>query len=381
MSAIFTIIKKEFARFFGDKRLLLTTILLPGILIYVVYTSIGTLTESLAKPAAQPVVCVRNMPDSLSDYISPLFDLSVEETDDKKVKDSVKNGDVAMLVIFPEDFDAAIAEGGESVPNVRIYYNSSDTTSISAYSTLTAFLDTFEDSLSNIFDINKGEEQFDFADTQSTTKYIMSMIVPMVLIMLLFSGCIAVVLESIAGEKERGTLATLLVTPIKRTQLAAGKIISLSVISMLSGLSSFLGLIFSLPKMLAGAGDISFTMYGFTDYLLLFLVVISTVLVLVSLMSIISAYARTSKEANGLMVPVMVLVMIGAVVSMFVPASMIGMYFIPILNSAMCISSVMSGAVSVAGFAITVCMNIVVTVLLAFALAVMFNSEKIMFNS
>lgn len=380
MSAILTIIKKEFARFFGDKRLLLTTILLPGILIYVIYTCMGTLTESLTQPSAQPVVCVRNMPDSLSAVISPLYDLSVGETDDEKVKEGVKNGDVAMLVVFPQDFDEAI-EKGEGVPNVRIYYNSAETTSLTAYSTITALLDSYEESLSNVFDINRGEEQFDFADTQSTTRYIMSMIVPMVLIMLLFSGCIAVVLESIAGEKERGTLATLLVTPVKRTHLAAGKIISLSVISMLSGLSSFLGLILSFPKMLSGAGEISLAMYGFADYLLLFLVVISTVLVLVSLMSIISAYARTSKEANGLMVPIMVLVMIGAVVSMFVPAGTIALYFVPILNSAMCISSIMSGAVSVAGFAITVCMNIAVTVLLAIALAVMFNSEKIMFNS
>lgn len=379
MKAILTIIKKEFARFFGDKRLLLTTILLPGILIYAVYSAMGTLTKSLSQPSAQPVVCVRNMPDSLSDGISAMFELTADGTDEE-VKERVKSGDVAMLVIFPEDFDVAI-ESGSSVPDVRIYYNSAETNSLSAYSALTAYLNAYEESLSNVFDINRGDEQFDFADSQSSTRYVMSMIVPMVLIMLLFSGCIAVVLESIAGEKERGTLATLLVTPIKRTQLAAGKIISLSVISMLSGLSSFLGLILSIPKMLSGMEGVSLAMYGFTDYLLLFLVVISTVLVLVSVMSIISAYARTSKEANALMVPVMVLVMIGAVVSMFVPVGMIGLYFIPVLNSALCISSVMSGAVSVAGFVITVCVNVAVTVLFAVLLAVMFNSEKIMFNS
>ena len=36
--------------------------------------------------------------------------------------------------------------------------------------------------------------------------------------------------ESIAGEKDRGTIATLLVTPLKRTHLAIGKIISLAII-------------------------------------------------------------------------------------------------------------------------------------------------------
>ena len=42
-------------------------------------------------------------------------------------------------------------------------------------------------------------------------------------------------------EKERGTIATLLVTPMKRGQLAMGKIISLGIIGLLSGISSFVG--------------------------------------------------------------------------------------------------------------------------------------------
>ena len=35
------IMKKEFARFFGDRRLVFTTILMPGLMIYIVYTFLG----------------------------------------------------------------------------------------------------------------------------------------------------------------------------------------------------------------------------------------------------------------------------------------------------------------------------------------------------
>ena len=42
----------------------------------------------------------------------------------------------------------------------------------------------------------------------------------------------AVAPESIVGEKERGTIATLLVTPMKRSELAVGKVLSLSVIGL-----------------------------------------------------------------------------------------------------------------------------------------------------
>ena len=198
--------------------------------------------------------------------------------------------------------------------------------------------------------------------------------------MLMFSGCVSVVLESIAGEKERGTIATLLVTPVKRSHLAAGKIISLSVISMLSGISSFIGLMLSLPNLLSGVSGLTISLYAFTDYLLIFLVVISTVLVLVSLLAVISAYSRTVKEANSLIVPVMVLVMVCALVSMFVPSASVGLYFVPVLNSSLCISTVLSGTMSALAFGITVAVNIVAAALLAVLLAVMFNSEKIMFN-
>ena len=200
--------------------------------------------------------------------------------------------------------------------------------------------------------------------------------------MLLFSGCMAVAPESIAGEKERGTIATLLVTPVKRSVIAVGKIAALSVIALLSGLSSALGMLLSLPKLAGTAGaGISFSMYGFGDYAAVLGVILSTVLVLVAVISIVSAYAKSVKEASGLVVPIMILVMLCGVFSMFAASvASIGLYFIPVFNSALVISTVLSGAVSGAGIAITVCTNVAFAALLVFVLTKMFNSEKIMFN-
>ena len=93
------------------------------------------------------------------------------------------------------------------------------------------FLDTYESALANKFDVNPGEEVYDMATEEDLSAQVFSMMVPMLLMIFLFSGCMAVAPESIAGEKERGTIATLLVTPVKRSHLAVGKIISLSVIT------------------------------------------------------------------------------------------------------------------------------------------------------
>ena len=381
MKAIFAIIKKEFSRFFLDKRMVLTTLLLPGLLIYVVYTAIGSITSAIAEVPSTPAVYVQNMPESLSDAIGGMFEVRQQSVSDEEAKEQIRQGDIDLLVIFPENFDELGATSGE-VPSVSIYYYSAETASSSAYSMMVALLDGYEQQISNVFDINSGGDVYDLADSSSVSMYILSMIVPMVLIMLMLSGCVSVVLESIAGEKERGTIATLLVTPMKRSSLAVGKILSLSVIAMLSGISSFVGLILSLPNMMGGTGvDFSLAAYGALDYLGLLLVVISTVLVFVALLSIISAYARSTKEANGLIAPVMILIMVCSLCSMFLTSPSIGFFFIPVLNSALCISSLMAGTFAVAPFVITMCVNLVFAALLSVILTFMFNSEKVMFNS
>ena len=381
MKAIFAIIKKEFSRFFLDRRMVLTTLLLPGLLIYVVYTAIGSITSAIAEVPSTPAVYVQNMPESLSDAIGGMFEVRQQSVSDEEAKEQIRQGDIDLLVIFPENFDELGATSGE-VPSVSIYYYSAETASSSAYSMMVALLDGYEQQISNVFDINGGGDVYDLADSSSVSMYILSMIVPMVLIMLMLSGCVSVVLESIAGEKERGTIATLLVTPMKRSSLAVGKILSLSVIAMLSGISSFVGLILSLPNMMGGTGvNFSLAAYGALDYIGLLLVVISTVLVFVALLSIISAYARSTKEANGLIAPVMILIMVCSLCSMFITSPSIGFFFIPVLNSALCISSLMAGTFAVAPFVITMCVNLVFAALLSVILTFMFNSEKVMFNS
>lgn len=379
MKAVLTIIKKEFMRFFGDRRLLLTTLLLPGIVLYAVYSALGAVFANVMQDSSVPVAYVRNMPESLGEAIDEIFDLRDTDLTDEEIKSQLVEGDADIFIIFPENFDDLTV--GSDVPDVSIYYNSAQTSSSLAYSSVVALLDAYEQSIANVFNINSGSDRYDLADSSDVSANILSMIVPMVLIMLLLSGCIAVVLESIAGEKERGTIATLLVTPIKRSYFAIGKILSLSVIAVLSGISSFLGLILSLPNLMGGMEvDFSLAAYGVLDYFGLFLVVMSTVLVLVSLLAIVSAYAKSVKEANGLIVPVMIIAVICSLVSMFVASPPMGLYFIPVLNSALCISTLMAGTFGIVPFLITMGINIVCAALLAVLLGAMFNSEKIMFN-
>ncbi len=378
---ILTVIKKEFVRFFRDYRLVITAVLLPGVLMYAVYSLMGTIMENMTKEQMeyQPVVIMENAPASLEPAFGGMYQLT-DFTGEEEAMNALRNGDCDLFVVFPDNFEA-IQPNTVPAPNIKAYYDSSSTNSAMAFSSFTAFMDAYESSVVNLFGVNADGGTYDIADGKQIAVQVLSMVVPLVLVMMLFSGCMSVAPESIAGEKERGTIATMLVTPVKRSSIAVGKIVALSCIALLSGLASSLGLILSLPKIAGSQVEFSFAMYGVGDYFAILGVILTTVLILVSLISIISAFAKSVKEASGMVVPLMLVILACGVASMFAGSlTSIGFYFIPIMNSVLVISNVLSGTISAAGVAITIVCNLVYSALLAFVLARMFNSERIMFN-
>lgn len=394
---VWTIVRKEFARFFGDRSLLFTAVIMPGLLIYIVYSLMG---ENIGKShqddnAGPTTVYVDNLPESLrADFDSIPFQLVTEGFNAVAlIGDSLADKEKSLIYVnFPPHFDSLIAAydpmGGEMAPNVKIYHNSNSDNSELAYQTVKTYLEGWENSRSNMFDINAespdAEETFDMADEDDSLGEILGQLFPMLLMMLLFSGCMAVAPTAIAGEKERGTIATLLVTPMRRSELAIGKILSLSTFAMLSGLSSFLGIILSLPRMLKGDGvDIDFAIpYTTGDYLLILCVLISTVLVMVSCISILSALAKDVKSAGTLVLPLMLLVMFVGFTPMLggdAPEALTA-YLVPFYNSVQSMASVFSFNINPAAIGITVLANIAYTAIAVFVLTRMFNSEKVMFG-
>lgn len=387
-SSIFTIMKKELARFFGDRRLLVS-ILMPGILIYFIYSFMGSAMGSMfgVDEDYVPTIQTVNLPTSVQ-ALGQAAGLEFRPADDPEAaKAAVTSQDLDLLLVFPQDFDQAVAAytaaSGEAAPNVEAYYNSASTESQSAYMTVTGMLDAYESQLANKFDVNAGGTGYDLVTEEDAAGTYYAMLLPMLLMMFLYSGCSAVAPESIAGEKERGTIATMLITPIRRSDIAVGKILALAVIALLSGASSAIGTILALPKLMGGAADgISADIYGMKDYLLLAAVILSTVLVLVTAISILSAFAKTVKEAQTYGMPLMILVMVVGISGMFGGGASqeLSAYAIPLYNSVQCMVGVFSFTATTAGVAVTLAVNGAVTVLGVVILARMFNSEKVVFS-
>ena len=388
---MFTIIKKEFARFFGDKRLVFTTVLMPGLLIYVLYSFMGKgmMNEFSTDDDYVAKAYVQNMPKELAPVLESLSAewTQVSETQAEDVKVQIGEKEADVLVIFPESFIADVAAydatTGTTAPNVAIYYNSTESESSKMYNLVAGILDSYEASMANKFDINVGEESFDMASEEDVTGQLFAMLLPMLLMTFMYSGCISLAPEAIAGEKERGTIATLLVTPMKRSALALGKIISLSCIALLSGVSSFLGTMLSLPALMGEEmTGMNTAVYGVMDYVMLLGIILSTVLVLVAIISVISAFAKSIKEAATAASPLMILVMAIGLSPMFGGAGekSLGMFFVPLYNSVQSMQGIFSFAYEPLQVVITMVVNILTAGVLAWVLTRLFNSENVMFS-
>ncbi|MFP4077759.1 MAG: ABC transporter permease [Bacillota bacterium] len=395
MRNIWTVFRKEVYRVFSDKRLILTIFILPGLSIYLIYTIMGSLLSDMDDEVEnhQPIVYQTSMPQAIEDRIVSQMDAEIHDAsgmDKDTLESKVMDGEYDLVLLFDEDFMDAI-ENYDSTepPGLEVLYNQGEQKSSRAYSDLNAVLNGYhqevvQSRLSDPTDYqvyNLSTENI--VDESNVVAQGIAMIMPMLIIIFLFSGAMSIGPDAIAGEKERGTIATLLVRPVKRSSIAIGKVASLSLLSLISALSSFIGIILSLPKLMQlddSMPDVS--IYTFQDYLALLLVLITTVIFVVGLVSVISAFAKTIKEASMLILPFYFLAMIVGILNSFgadVNQDAL-VHLIPIYGQINILAGILTFDYTMLNLLLTIAASLVYTLGLVVLLNAMFNSEKIMFN-
>ena len=394
MKNILTIFKKEWDRVIRDKRLVITVLLLPGIMIFLIYSLMGTAMQNLTTKDVYDIAIINPQADFTSLYegiqnADPnSYNTNVIEIQPSQLEEYellIDNGEFDMLISFSEGIEDYNGEGDK--PTVYIYGNPNEIASSTINSEFSYYLSLYEQQLS--FELHGDRTYFEtlYASTEIDEGGIMgtiiSSLVPMLVIMFLFSGAMGIGPESIAGEKERGTIATLLVTPVKRSEIAIGKISALSVLTLISATSSFIGISFSLPKLMQFEEGMSADIYGVSEYFMILGVLFSTVFVIVGVISIISAYAKNLKEASSLIMPLYILTILVSITSMFTSGANtnILMYMIPIYNSVQTLSAILTfDPAALTYLIVTVIANIIYLSIFIFILNRMFNSEKMMFS-
>ncbi len=364
----FALMKKEFHRFFHDPRLIIT-MLLPGIIIFLLYGILGEALNSEKEARQYHVYLSGN--SAVTAVISEAAQKngdSVEwmSIDDREAaKDAVHDGKATAVLVFSENFDAT--EGG----NVDIFYNASDETSAAFYSLATSVL--------NVYRVRFTVTSESLLNDEVVGMQILCSILPLLIVAFVFSACMSLTLESVAGEKERGTLSTILVTSAKRSHIALGKIVPLACISMLGALSSFLGTALSMPKLM-GLSLNMLGAYGFWNYFFILLLIVSFVPLIVSLIAVVSTYSKSVKEASAYTGMLMIFSIILTLVATFVPALGDWTVAIPVLNAVVAMQGLLAGALPVWQSLVSVGVNLAFTAILVFCMTMMLSDERIMFG-
>lgn len=385
MSKILIIVKKELLRILTDKRLCFTTIIMPGLMIFIMYALVGNVMSNTYSTLqnSEYTVVINNVPNDIKELLlKNKISFKEKNKPQNYYMNKIRDKNLDLYIDFDKNFEDNILNGtekGVQVPSVSIYYNSQSNSSNTGYMLLSSILNEYKDCIRNVFYVNSGNDLYDLATTKDSTGQFVSMILPMLLITMLFSICASVAPDSIAGEKERGTMATLLVTPIKREQLAIGKIRGLSIIVVLGGISSFIGAMLSLPFLSIGQDEIDTSVYSINDYLELFIIVISTVLIMISLTAIVSVLARSIKEASSSMAPLTILVALVGISGMYNQngSNRLIHYIIPLYNSAQCMNEIFLFNGNINHVIITVISNLLYTIILVYILSKLFKNEKI----
>lgn len=397
MKNMLTVFRKEFYRVISDRRLLFTAVLLPGVAIYVIYSLMGNIIGGQVEEVEthEMIVYTENMSDDFADYLAGSeMNVKYQERGDltfDEIEAMLLEGDMDLFMSFPSGFDERLVdyEGATTLPNVDMFYNPSKQFSNNTYYQFQTQLTAFSQEIGldrhgldyYVFTVNQDDKTYEIFDEQKATGQGLASLLPMLIVMFLFSGAMSIGPDSIAGEKERGTIATLLVTPIKRSDIAIGKVMSLSLVSLMSATSSFIGIMLSLPKLMQGE-NIDLAIYGVFEFVMLFTILLATVLVIVGLISIVSAYAKTIKEASMLILPFYFGAVILGVSSMFSDDTQANLflYLIPLYNTIQMLIGILTFEINTAAYLVTMISSLVYVSIFVYILNKMFQSEKIMFS-
>ena len=188
--------------------------------------------------------------------------------------------------------------------------------------------------------------------------------------------------DAIAGEKERGTIATLLMTPINKNEIVIGKLIAAIIMTIISALSSLIGVACSLPMSQEIFGSANLTLLSFSTMISLFGLILSTALIAITIFMIASTIAKNIKEATTFAMPFYMIGMILSLSTMFMEnfPTDIGTYLIPIYNLSLGIKGTLIGEISTINLLIVIGSNLVYFILGIILMTKLFKNEKIMFS-
>ena len=412
MNGMSIIIKKELKRVFGDKKLVFSMFILPAIIMIALYGIMGFMIGKMNSDIEENVnkVYVVNSDDRMKNAITASgFDKTndityLNEADfrakEQDIRDEVLNGDAQLVVYMDKDFNqkfTSYTDSSSPVPQIKLSYNTTENYSQNTYGMFaTGVLEIYRTGLLqervgsldvlNVFDL---EDDIIEKEEKAKSRFI-SMMLPYMIVIMLFAGAMSVGVDAMAGEKERGTLASMLLSPVNRTAIAGGKIIAMMILSGLSAIVYVVSMMIAMPVMSAMGGGESEMAGGFgglslslVEGLQLAAIMLALVFLFVSIISFMAIRAKDTKAASSLISPIYIVVMVAGMLTMFMSGKEvpISRYFIPVYGNAVAIKDICNGELVASNFLASLAGTVLIAIVLTIGIAKAFDDEKVMFNA
>lgn len=399
------ILSKELKRVFGDKKMVFSLFILPIILIAGIYGMMFFLVDKQKSSINEHVseVFVQNMPDNFSELMSKHTECNINvipagESADT-YKDKLLDGTYDLVVVFPENFyeNFKNADATSALPDIKTFYNPSEDNSGEARTRFTeTYLEEYKQLLLNerfgslnyamVFSVDADNPDMIVQDDGKATGKILGTIIPYLITILIFGGAMGLGVDTIAGEKERGTIANLLISPIKRVDIIMGKIAALAIVSVLSAgvyVISFIGSAVVLSKK-SGMGEmfsrlsLNFTSVQIVQFVVLLL---GLVLLYVGIIGFVSLMAKNIKEAQSFIMPVYIIVMFAGMITMYSGEVTSGSYMIPVYNTSAAFKGIFERTITMNQYLTSTIITYAFAGVMVCLMAKAMNSEKIMLNA
>ncbi len=359
-SPYFAVLRKELLDTLRDRRTLIAMIVVPLLLFPLLMVGMAKFSQSRAEEVRSKVMLVAvadPMNDSgLADYLEAQPGIDVEVTRDvSQLAARIADESLAAAIVIDPTFRRDVDARGPG--GLTVLYKSSDDFDIPKKRLLAA-IDGFEQTLlgqrftamgvrPDIVHAVKVVEH-DVASPRERLGKLIGGLLPYMFIIFCFTGSMYPAIDLAAGEKERGTLETLLTAPVHRRTLVLGKFTVVTLTGILSALIAMLGLYVSVLQGIEGIppevlGAVAQVLEP-SAIALVFALLLPLSMFFAALLLMLSVYARSYKEAMSIVSPLMIVVVVPAALAL-APGSRLTLVtaLVPVLNVSLATREILAG--------------------------------------
>lgn len=381
IKTIFEIFKKEIRDILRDKKTLRMMVLIPLLLFPLLIVFMSYVFEEIDNQSIENFnnIGINFKADEIMNSVIENLEINAINEEEKELAKLLDNGEIDAYVTNYEN-------------KYTIYYNEANMESIHAYGLASTMLENYkvllQDQLLTSKNINSNEviniievSEVNVSKTNGYSSQIVSML-PAFIIMAITLAATYPAIDVTAGEKERGTLETLLTFPIKNSELIIGKYLAVAASAIFSAIISFIStfgsFLFIQERLSIYENSKIALSFGGCTAIILILIVYA--LFISGLTIAVASFSKSFKEAQNSLTPINFLPIIPMFILMLGIKSTYLTSIVPYINFSLLINDIINGNVNGIFMVLMFVSTIIYVGIVIFTIIKLYKSEKLLFS-